>query len=1646
MGVECRIGEAKKPGPSEANQPCTWSLGVCNPSGLPGKSVLLSGIQAEVVAVSETHLTSVGRSCLVSSLRSHSSYSHVVTGAPLATRVNSFDAGQYSGVAVISQVPTRALCAAWPPDLYETGRVQITGSLVNNVWVTGGLVYGYPQSKAHPNALERTSLMLDFMFDHMTSVATGPRFLAGDWNHPMSQLAITQKLLQLGWREAQDVEYLRSGTPPQATCKGRTRVDVLWLSPELLPSFACLRVETDRFPDHVVLKAQFHVGPSFAVRYLWPTPSAIPWPKVHGLSCPVDFSEGSPTDLYQHMWCTAETSAKHSLGDHWTFQMQGRGQRTQPVTRKGWAVPPWKGRSSDYEPTFHGYSVHHARWLKQLRRLQNYHRWAKSHYGQSSSQQALHGLYLWKSVLQATGFRPSFASWWTSHRCAGLQDPCVVPDFPPSPDVACLLCEAFQGEVQYLERQLQAAKKSTRVAQHAAQPNLIYKDTRRPVPEPVTSLLHTVQAHVTEVDSDDVAVDFEPPCVFDVSKPVLVDEKPVRIIHATEDRLYLEDLPSVEPNCRLKQVRPLGALDEVFHAFHEQWRARWCRHDQIPHSHWQTLVDFARHHLPPHVIPPLTVSPALLRAEVASKKPHAATGLDGVSRLDILQSNDAMLQSLCNVCSRAEVDGCWPLQVLTGRVASLAKREGAASTQDYRPITVFSMLYRAYSSLQARMLLTFASEWCHPDIHGNRKNHQTSHLWRTIATSIQQAYDQQVCLSGLTADIEKCFNCLPRWPILAAAVQVGTPGAVMNAWTGGLAAMVRRFKVRDSYSMGFTTSTGLAEGCALSCYGMLLLDDIMHRWLAVQFPAIRALSFVDNWDFLTWDPAAAEQQLDALLQFTSLADLTVDMKKTYAWSTHAPVRQRLRARGLVVCHHAKDLGAHVAMSRQRTNSTVTGRLQSLAPLWQQLRSSKAGYRAKLRALRTVAWPRGLFAIESAPVGRSVWLTQRRQATQALQMDKAGVNPLLLLGLVESHADPEFLALVKTVFETCLHCPLDFWGCELAPFAHGLLACPPSSPTAVLFDRLQRVGFCVRPDGQLEDCIGAFHPALSNPAEVSNRLQWQWNRFVATEVQHRKDFGGLTHVDSACTRHLLASQSVEDQCLLRLSLSGALFAQDAHSNWNSGDGACKWCGGTDSLRHRYFQCPHTSDLRAQHAPDVVRLLGLLPDALVLRSWAIQPPTHLAFLRLLSRVSARVPDLACVFRPGVVNEVFTDGSCLWQSMPSYRIAAWGAVLAETLDANWSCTCSGILGARPVPGLCQTSYRGELFAVAFVLHHAALGSTRVKIYCDCLGVINRFHLLTTGQVRLKHTTANSDLWRWILDSMTVLGTDRAQLVKIAAHKPLAQSRSRREFWSFWHNHLVDQVAKHANLNRSSEFWSLWEQHVTHVHAAAELHRQVCALHVAVGKRSVQSDESATLDDAPSSVPRQLRELPMVFRLADWGEALPLAFTSEYGSGLASRVALWWNARTRSDSCGEVRWISFAHLYVDYQLTFGCPGPVKAGSRWLDAKTRPYLDPEKHPFLLRLKWFRRCLKVFWKSTNQTIGMATCRAEGSAIQSFVASASVCWDIDSWTGAEYWLATESKGPCARGTAALKALPLVKAQSRYALQQNANRAFFGMDDA
>lgn len=102
--------------------------------------------------------------------------------------------------------------------------------------------------------------------------------------------------------------------------------------------------------------------------------------------------------------------------------------------------------------------------------------------------------------------------------------------------------------------------------------------------------------------------------------------------------------------------------------------------------------------------------------------------------------------------------------------------------------------------------------------------------------------------------------------------------------------------------------------------------------------------------------------------------------------------------------------------------TLTQRLADLDDLWPKLKTSRARYAGKVYMLRAVAL--------------------RCKAIQALGMEKAGVNPAVLLGLVEVLVDPQLVAILWTFRALRARYPMDFWVSAVAPLAFGDLDLPP----------------------------------------------------------------------------------------------------------------------------------------------------------------------------------------------------------------------------------------------------------------------------------------------------------------------------------------------------------------------------------------------------------------------------------------------------------------------------------------------------------------------------------------------------------------------------------------------------------------------------
>ena len=615
---------------------------------------------------------------------------------------------------------------------------------------------------------------------------------------------------------------------------------------------------------------------------------------------------------------------------------------------------------------------------------------------------------------------------------------------------------------------------------------------------------------------------------------------------------------------------------------------------------------------------------------------------------------DSILDQLLALFTEIEEGRPWPTQMLVGIVAALAKHPEARHTTEYRPITIFSLAYRVWGSIRSRQCLELISHIAPYTMMGNMPKKSAKHVWFHVQEAIEYAMHQGNEISGAVIDIVKCFNALPRRPLLAIANHVGIPLTVTGPWASALQAMTRRFTVRQAVGPALPSNNGLPQGDGVSVVGMALCNLALDAWVTHRFPRCQVWSYVDNIETLTSSSFQAVESLEALTQFCQVLHLQVDATKTYAWSNSAAGRKHLREVEIQCKLYARDLGGHINYSRLATNRTIQDKITLLKPFWIRLARSQAPVTQKEYALQTAAWSNLFFGIATVQLGDAHFVKLRTQATRGIGTAKHGANPMLQLSCISpTKCDPEFYCVFHTVMSFRQYHTPDMSYAVLNALANGDKTSP--GPCNSLLHALHKLGWAWYGAGCCQDEAGeVFHLQDSPVQDLADRLHQAWHqRVFALMEQQRPTMRGIVNADCRLTRASYLALPAEQAGAVRCLLNGTSGVVDSDK--------CRYCQDPDSAIHRHWYCPAFNHIRDQFA------LGYLKDTaepcLLAHGWLPKAPA----LPQLQRSLARLPDVSDTHAlppewqtPPEGLYLFTDGGCLHPAEPDQRVATWGFVI--------------------------------------------------------------------------------------------------------------------------------------------------------------------------------------------------------------------------------------------------------------------------------------------------------------------------------------------------------------------------------------------------
>ena len=835
-----RIGEASNPGPPNADFAAEFVLGIANPTGLRNKGPYVASQMAhgDVWMFSETHLSSRELQSFNTSLKfSRSPFKPMLGGYPVPDTTDN--AGCWKGVGVLSRTLVRQVPQDWDPAISRSSRAMVFTTLVDDLWLTGGVVYGEPDSKLYPSRLANTEALLQAVVSTVGYLSTGPRVIAGDWNVSHGELPVFDLLQQAGFRDLQDVAEDRWRIQPVPTCKFKTRKDFCFISRELQDLLTHVSVITDLWPDHAVVQGHFQRLKHVVPHDVWRRPSAFPWPPHWQVDSGFwDQLDGQIDVKYMQLWEHFETTAAARLPFPIQKAMLGRAKTTSvTVVRPGLRPPLRVGRQGDFQPHFFGASWRHVQWIRQVRRLQSYMRCV-----QHGDSQGVHASNLWASIVRAKGFKGSFCQWWMTCDCRVHGAPRVIPWFPPGFDIACKIFESVALAVRSLESELCRTSKQYAKLRRAKNPNQIFRDLKAAPENGVDYLLQPLKAKIVEVRHDDMSIVVDPPQPWHGSLPIWCQGVQLEPIHVTDDCLWLQSISTCELGGPVTQLKCTGAKEELATAFIDAWKERWDRHRDVPTSRWDTILAFARAKLPCVSMQLPSLNPTSLSGVIATKKAASAGGLDGVSVADLRSLPPEALQNLCSMFSEIEATGSWPSQMLLGKVACLAKVDDPRTVMDYRPITVLGMLYRVWGSFYSHAIMKHLTTVLPDTLYGSRPACFAGQVWSQLLWAVEASIANGVALTGLIADLQKAFNHIPRLVVIEAAALLGIPLHVLRGWAGALSQVGRRFQLGPNLTKSVFSVTGLPEGDGLSCVGMVIIDVLFH--LAFAFLSVMSADFV----------------------------------------------------------------------------------------------------------------------------------------------------------------------------------------------------------------------------------------------------------------------------------------------------------------------------------------------------------------------------------------------------------------------------------------------------------------------------------------------------------------------------------------------------------------------------------------------------------------------------------------------------------------------------------------------------------------------------------------------------------------------------------------------------------------------------------
>ena len=1627
----CRIGEATNPGPDDI----PFKICLINPTAVYNKQDDIQKLNCHTYALSENSATATVQTEMDTKFRLsgiRSQWSPPVAPHAACT-YDTAKRGQASGVSIHSHYPLSNIPMQFDDHIDST---RILSSIVHiGSWhINLIVIYGVPS--CHSRSKEITDQLLCQAGRHATQVRL-PAIIMGDFNHPPASLRSMQVLEQQGYQTTFDIYQHFYGEKMPPTCRETTCNDQMIIHPHLIPFLKQVQVDKMKdFSDHDPVVCTFQLAGELPMISTIKHPStwtsfdpqsdyfAIAfdyYAKTKGLPVmPEDAIQ--PKDLSQALiqW----TSAVEQSVD-WAIRMQhnenpekfpaknlpksakGRAKQTKIIQKPILTClkPSCQGQ---YTPQTHGYTVLLAQKVKQVRRLQSlYYRWHKLQQLENGYRE--HHLQLqqeWKCILQASGYKPTFAHW-----CANIPEVGWCPMHLPPSDFLHLVMQFAKQECDQIAAKVAShTRKITRYANLFDTPQQIYAKMARKVKSASPDIVQEIRdnrslpAKVVTNDGGLITLKVASTCVLQHHLPITYAGLDANINDMEEDTvdIYLQDSDAMLPEEGLiAQKQCHTNPEEVASKLDEYWGQFWCRDTkcdfepfpthQDPWENFQTWLENtpkipnANIRLDDHKI---------WENALKQMNPKTARGIDSWTVDELKTLPTEAIMSLAQIFHRFQGEP-FPKYWQIALTIPLGKERQAHTPAKTRPITVLSLIYRWWSKVVTSQVLQHWAkhlpEYIVGFIPGRSPQNEMIKIQHELETGHINSENESTQWQGLTLDLVKCFNLIPREPARRALRHAGIPEPLIQMGFESLMQLVRYWKFQNAVVESGLTTTGTPEG---DTFSVLCCVAISRVW-AHHLTMIQAIPscYADNWSWRCQRLEVTLAALEATRDFTNICRLKIDWNKTWAWITfHAnkaawkiAMKNSLPQEAtpqIVTC--ARELGYTMHYNKIQSRKTQKQRHQAALEQVLKIRRMPVSMQTKAQLLTDACLSKALSHTETYHVG-APWFRELRSAmSRTLVPDRKITNPYLAVMLLSKYTmDPELYYIQQCIrsIRRFLLSVQDITKTQFLQIAatHNQKPMKIHGPAGTLATSLMKLGWQITSNGVIHtDAMLDLNLLTSPLVSLMKCATNSWMKNISQFGLSREEWRNLPVIDRSATIKIFMQLTHTQQNVVSRFLTGSYMEPKQKAHVREGPVLCEICQKEeDTMQHRLLSCPQTDFVRHEYSEVMQHLEQADPCHLHLpvvyqdelhdfNEWFFHQDWAPEVNQCIVEQIAKENDI------GIRAMIFSDGSCRLPTEPSFRRASYALVYHPAVTFE---TCAAIVSqfqqTQKIPntyqvlatGPCsnfQSIPRAELQA-AMVLMKQGLTTTLytdsqyVIDICDRLG-----YVLDIAQMQ---SWANFDILTTI---WTSLKTGLTKLEKVKAHDIKITDSPNMDTFEKIGNHAADAAAKAAlqHLDEITPMHENYEEHKTQSDMAMQQMKFRHSIQVARAKCLQQKDITqhphtyCTFQTNRDRLYQVLHEEGMRYSFTD--QEFDRLQNSLWGTTFSHRILTWlsllqWPANPERPGSQGITWFELA---VNFQTVMQCGLVVNVGTTGNDFLPKQLsLHSHEYSFSKQVAAFERAI-----------------------------------------------------------------------------------------